>query len=339
MKYCTKLWGGAALHTAPLRTIVVENAIYMPFSDSVWFENQHDWGIFTEYGQIIEQSVFYRGVESYTPSQARSLDLSEIAAIDAPFDEMVYGGPIIPHYGHFMLSSLARLYAQDGRLPVLFHSHPTIFEHGLSFIREIVSAANWKHANCFSSMQPLRVRRLHIPEPAVVEQERVALKLRASVFSLGEAFNPTRDFDGMACYLSKSKLTGGIAGLQDEEVVEDVFARAGFKIIYPETLSLRDQISLFKGARIVAGTVSSAFHTLMLAPDSGSRRIIFSYGDAVNSNFHLIDQIADGRSSYMSMSGGIEPATRLGFLSYYRAQNIRKTALEMCDVATDLAAL
>jgi hypothetical protein len=333
MNHCQGFWGGSALSSEPLQTRIVEDAIYVPFRSDVFLDRDKEWGIFDANGSLVMEAAYVRGESQDLVGQRLYVDPASLDIVDGPYDTMIYGGPIIPHYGHFLLSSLARVWALDGSAPALFHSHPALFEHGAPYIRDVTAAAVLTPKNACSLTRPTRIKRLVVPQASVIEQCRVSPVYAASVGRIGYTFKDTGRFTATNYYLSKSRLAFGVAGLQDEDVVERAFVRRGFDIVYPETLSIADQVSLFRNATTIAGTVSSAFHTVALTPYATGRRVLFDYNNMPNSNFALLDHGRVGKSDYFSMSESVQVTSRDGFNVWYAARDIQALADAMASAA------
>lgn len=334
MQRCDGFWGEYTLKTEPLRTVLIQNAIYMPASTQVYLDNDPLWGIYTENGDLVAQSAYERQPHRELVGQSRRLDLAGVNIVDGPFEEMVYAGPLISHYGHFLLASLARLWAVDGSHPTLFHSHPPIFDHGAPYIVELIAAAKLSPSNAFSFDRPTRLQRLIVPEASLVEQVYTSHEYITAVARVGQNILETGRFKQRDYYISKSRLRGGVACLVDEEVIERAFIEAGFEIVYPETLSLPDQVSLFRNARTIAGTASSAFHTLALTPESTGRRILFDYASTPNANFALLDHGSKSQAFYYSLADRVRRERNEKFLSSYIANDIDTLAAEMVRIAS-----
>ncbi|CAO4183174.1 hypothetical protein AFFFEF_04158 [Methylorubrum extorquens] len=333
MQECIKFWGEHNLRTEPLRIRVVENAIYMPSSKHVHVDRDLHWGIYTEAGELIPEAAYERFPGRELVGQSRSLDLTGIEITDGPVEEMVYAGPIVNHYGHFILASLSRLWAIDGARPALFHSYPPIFDHGARFVIEIVAAAGLTRENTFSFDRPTRIRRLFVPEPSLVEQLYTTQAYSISSAKIGASIMETGLFVEKDYYISKSRMRSGVACLANEEVIEAAFQAVGFDIIYPETLPLADQVSLFRNARTIVGTVSSAFHTAALVPGGTGRHIMFDYTEAPNANFRLLEIGMRADVSYYSISSHVNLKESDSFLSHYVANDIKFLAEEMVRIA------
>jgi len=75
-------------------------------------------------------------------------------------------------------------------------------------------------------------------------------------------------------WVSRSKLALGT--IVNELIIEIVLAKIGYKIIYPETLPLQDQVRLISTAHIVAGFDGSAFFSILFSEDICSKFYIFN---------------------------------------------------------------
>lgn len=333
MQKCIEFWGEHNFRTAPLRIRVVENAIYMPSSTKVYVDRDPHWGIYTEAGELVAEAAYERMAHRELVGQSRSLDLTGIDIVDGPFQEMVYAGPIVAHYGHFILASLARLWAIDDSRPALFHSFPPIFDHGARFIVEMIAAVGLTRDNAFSFDCPTRIRRLFVPEPSIVEQCYTTPAYSATAAKVGAKIPTTERFGRKDFYISKARMNSGVICLADEEVVERAFQTAGFEIVHPETLPLADQVSLFRSARTVVGTVSSAFHTAALAPEATGRHVLFDYTRTPNANYRLLDIGIQADVSYYSISDYVTPGEKDRFLVHYKANDIEALAKAMVRIS------
>ena len=65
-------------------------------------------------------------------------------------------------------------------------------------------------------------------------------------------------------YLSRSKLPQSMK-TYGEEKIEKQFKKNGFKIIYPERYSIKEQIAILKDCEFLAGTIGSNMHNAIFA--------------------------------------------------------------------------
>jgi hypothetical protein len=64
-------------------------------------------------------------------------------------------------------------------------------------------------------------------------------------------------------YLSRSRLHSTQRKIQGEKKLERELAKRGWRIVYPETLPIIEQLEALRFARVIAGSIGSAFHLLM----------------------------------------------------------------------------
>ena len=69
-------------------------------------------------------------------------------------------------------------------------------------------------------------------------------------------------------YLSRGKMNDGRTF--GEKSIEKIFAKNGYKIIYPETLPLSHQITLARNCKYMAGTAGTALHLAMFMCPGGT---------------------------------------------------------------------
>ena len=125
-------------------------------------------------------------------------------------------------------------------------------------------------------------RRLVTYDPAaeIVQFDELVLPLplransRASklfapaVESLSRRIGPLPSVAPQAARIYVSRQKSGRVGRQvrNAAALEEIILRSGFTIIHPELLSLADQVSTFRGARVLMGEYGSALHGSMFAP-------------------------------------------------------------------------
>lgn len=222
----------------------------------------------------------------------------------APDPSYIYGGIIIPHYGHFICSSLSRLWylleKSAEKSKVLFHAPSRVGTNPPGFILEFLSAAGLPPDRVVVFERPTWVQRLVIPAPAMIEQSHAHSVARRTFENIGDrlASKRTPKPTAVPIYLSKAALDTGLTRIENEVVLEIELNRLGVEIVYPEKLSIRAQVDLFRSNRSIIGFTSSAFHTSAFAEPSG-KRIIISF-DGLNSNQLLIDRLTHPNSTYIT---------------------------------------
>ncbi len=99
------------------------------------------------------------------------------------------------------------------------------------------------------------------------------------------------DYDGPR-RLFVTRGTTGVRNCRSMPEVEQFFADEGFAVVRPERFPLAEQISMFRGAEVLAGFAGSALFTTMFA--GPQRRILIASGGYTARNEYLISALRGG---------------------------------------------
>lgn len=198
--------------------------------------------------------------------------------------EAVYAGIRLPHWGHFLLESLSRVWylaGVDPAIPIIWHDidRRETFWPWQSQIIDILGLGHREHCVI---VEPTLVHKLIIPEPGYtlmrsVEQEQIAAMGR---LNFGE---PRKD---RRVWLSRAKLK--IRTIAEETIIEEKLSNEGWNIISPERLSVSEQIDAISKSSVIAGFEGSAFHTLLLFNKVPAKIRMIARQKEVTADFKLI---------------------------------------------------
>ena len=194
--------------------------------------------------------------------------------------EAVYGGTLFDnHWGHLLMESLSRLWplaeppnklGDLSDLPWLFRKSSTPKEGVQGKLPDLLNAIEGMQQRALLPDAPICIDTIHVPDRSSVigcfasaEFGRLGADIGAKI--LGSAAR-RESFEGRKVYLSRRALPATKRRILGEAELEVALAAKGFESIYPEHLSLPDQIALFCEAEVVAGCIGSAFHTQLLSP-------------------------------------------------------------------------
>lgn len=229
--------------------------------------------VYDEKGNLCEASVTHRfdghmAIPRCTPPCTRVA-----CNIDCIDDVVVFagGGYIFSHFGHFLLEGLSRLYPaldksyRDKKF-VFIVSRKTKQLPG--YVMTILSGLGIKPENIILINKTTRFAGVYVPPQSSIITKYIS-PIMIETFNkisknLGNAKIKTYD----KIYLSRSKMhddrTFG------EERIEHIFAKNGYKIIWPETLPLTEQITLARNCRVMAGTAGTALHLALFMKPHGT---------------------------------------------------------------------
>jgi capsular polysaccharide biosynthesis protein len=271
------------------------NITYVPL------EHGGVWGMFDVKKKALSETVDLHGPNGEVQNQ--SLVWKGKAKAESDADTYIYGGTLNPHYGHFLINTLSRLWPfAISRVthPIVFHAHGSKEEwFSLPFARDIFAALDIDPSLVTIFKEPTLIHNLVVPSVSFQEQHFVYTAYRDLCRYIGRKilghYAPRTGLP--PAYLSKSTLKSGVGHVVNEQQLEDALQFGGVEIIRPENLSLRDQIMLFAERDVVLGTIGSGFHTSIFVPPH-ARLMILSTIPGPNSNFYLIDKVNGNRAQY-----------------------------------------
>lgn len=189
----------------------------------------------------------------------------------------LFGGWLRRHFGHFIEESLGRLWALgdqprpvDGVVFQLWGGwYDNTDEHaravsGLGFVREAFQLLGVT-VPIRVALEPLAFKTLIVPQQlrlhADPSTERTTWPTqKAYLRSMLERAPAGLDPPSDRIYVSRRKLGFDMSHFILEDVLEDNLRRSGYKIIYPETLTLAQQTIFYAGARKMIFAEGSALH-------------------------------------------------------------------------------
>jgi len=167
----------------------------------------------------------------------------------------------ISHYGHFIADVLPRLWAYSYARNYLNIADLKIIltKKSEPFIHELLTFFGFAKNDIYEIDHPVMVEDLFIATKALQLQDYVAPVLQETWKTI--SFRATKSLIGAKrVYLSRARHPQRI--LLNEIHVEQLFRAKGFEIVYPEELSISEQINTIIHSEMIAGTSGSNLFTL-----------------------------------------------------------------------------
>ena len=223
-------------------------------------------GVFDAHGQVVPASLLTRSfgkvgfAAEFSPAVADSARRERRA--------VVFGGRLSRHFGHFLLESLAKAwYARRHPDLPLAWSWPAgkpdpAYSPWQAAVLEVVGITNEPlfvtEPTCFDSVvvpdSGYRIKDFFAPEQA----------------DFLAAFPAAQRDPELRVWLSRTRIDPGILHARR---LEAELAAAGWLVVHPEMLPVREQLRLLASAGRVAGDEGSAFHLLALLADVHGLRV------------------------------------------------------------------
>ncbi len=160
----------------------------------------------------------------------------------------------------------------------------------IAALSELLSLPANRLFSTASLAKPVRVLHAVIPRPSMMNRHGLARRhfghvrrLLSRLYGVDAQLAALENDDrGEKLYLSRSQLADDARHIEGEEHLERDLKGLGWRIVYPEQLSLADQLGCLAAARTIAGGVGSALHLLMAFGESFGRRRLVSLGQSAD---------------------------------------------------------
>lgn len=213
--------------------------------------------------------------------------LDDVEVVDTVDDEVVWGGHLYSHYGHFLCEGVARLWPLLPGGPLA--GSRAVF---ITPLRSPRFVHEWLDAFGVEVLElpvhgAVRFTRMMVPEPAW----RLDAWVAPEVLSMHQHVRdrmaiPNTPARGVL-WMSRSDLDPDRTAF-DERLLEAVLA-GHMEFVRPESLRLIEQIALIESCQGLAGIMGSAFHTLLLC--KSQPKCVYVCPGAVASAFVAQDRL------------------------------------------------
>jgi len=254
--------------TGPLRAEAYPDATVVPFTR---FTRQSGrpalrMGVFDARSRIVPASLLRRSFGKV--GFAADLTPATQAAAREDAREVVFGGRLSRHFGHFLLESLAKAWyaGQHPELPIAWACPADRTDAGYTpWQASVLEVLGLTNEPVFVD-HPTRFASVVVPDSGYRIKDFLAPQHAAFL----AAFPARPREPERRVWLSRSRVDRGVLHAPR---LEAELAAAGWSVVHPETLSLGDQLELLASAGRVAGDEGSAFHLLALLADVAGLRV------------------------------------------------------------------
>ena len=177
-------------------------------------------------------------------------------------DDVIYGGAMIYHFGHFMIETLSRMWFviqhPELRLKIVFVELKVIDIQVLrSWVNKLFDLLGISDDRIAIITQPMRFRSIIVPEQAIYFRDHFSKEFLIPYRAM---LSRIRSASARKIFLSRSADVVSIVHLCNQEYFEEFYRRHGFEIVYPEKLAISDQIALISGADEIVTYLGTLSH-------------------------------------------------------------------------------
>ena len=217
----------------------------------------------------------------------------------------IYLGCFINQYGHFILQGLSRLWFlldsdyKDYDLIYVFLTSQKDAELP-KFMEKILSLFGIELSKLTRITEPTQYDEIIVPEVSFAVYSFWTNEYKNTIDKIKESITPVKNDK---IYLSRCHYKDNIIG---EVSLEKTFTDNGYKIIYPEELSVEEQIAIISGADDIVTSTGTIAHNLIFAKN-GAKCAILERGIKPNSTQPVINEMRNLDSSYIMANYSILP--------------------------------
>lgn len=190
-------------------------------------------------------------------------------------EDVVYLGWLFNHYGHFLMQSLARVWALADVPPsvkVIFHHSNAVGVAPAKWAQRMLAAFGVPPERMLSLDTPTRLRRVIVPEPlfaprSVADDQtvRVHEAMARPYQEVAARLAPDATVSTQPLYLSRRRLPSSQRLMVGEDQLEELLRQNGFRVVSPETMSLEDQVRLINSHADIVSNAGSAAQNVLFA--------------------------------------------------------------------------
>lgn len=225
--------------------------------------------------KLIASAIHYNGV-SYCQELPNSYKKDFIQDCLPIKHTILFGGILYNHFGHFLAESLSRMYAynfvREYDPYILFYAPwgvPNYLEK-TNYVNQILSGFNIPIKKLIFINREARIKKVLIPnqeygfgymdkpDPIFLDFIRT-FKFKSKI--------PKGFENADKIYVSRAKLPNTKGKSIAENLFEEYLISNGYKVFYPESYNLFEQLTLYKNAKHIIFSDGSAVLACILTPD------------------------------------------------------------------------
>jgi hypothetical protein len=230
-------------------------------------------GVLDADGAMVEQSISWStSTERVNQAPPRPAEARPLAG------RYLFGGILYGHFGHFIVESLARLWAQDA---LGFEADAMIFTpKALTFpdpsVEKLQHLAELLGLRIpiLVAREPLQVEELHVPAQGFGMGDLIGGSAAFRAFINTHAGAAIAPMGAEKLYVSRSQLPRDRGSILGEYKLEAYLAAEGYDIFHPQKAKPAEQIARYKAARLVVGVDCSPIHMLGYVGNAGQNTAI-----------------------------------------------------------------
>ena len=288
-----------------LEVKIVENAVVLPAKQD-FSTNPKLWaigGVMDKNNNFVEESAssyLFGGEYEYNEDYIDNID-----------EEVVFFGPFIKHWGHFLCDQMSRLWYvinEPEKYKIVYCGWN--WNQGISDISgnylELFELLGIKKEQLINIQKPTRFRKIIIPEFSFIPDKYYSEEFEKLTDIIVKNVKSHIKKCPEKIYLTRQLLNENNGKERGESKIIQYLENKGYRIISPEKLSLSDQIFYLNHAKIICMISGSISHNLMFCKQE-NEVVILNKTDMINAYQMVIDHMTKTNITYVNVYKRIFP--------------------------------
>ena len=226
-------------------------------------EHVHGFGIFDNNFKFVKSC---RQVRKNNGQFVPKFDRNNIPYVD---EDVVFIGNVFPQFGHFLLEHMNRAYAlldkKYQKMKMVLINNQDV-NPVPNYMFELLELLGVKRENIIILNDTTRFRNVYVPVQGFNIPVYSSVAFGKTYNKMADKIKSSKKYDKI--YVSRTALK--TRRTYGEGVVQKIFEKNGYKIIYPEKLSLKEQIAYVKNCKYLAGCAGTALHLALFMKPGGT---------------------------------------------------------------------
>ena len=243
----------------------------------------------------------------------------EFDELEAEFfdEEIVFGGIFLPHFGHFLVECLSRLWCFANDSVTSFDTSEIRIavcapDKIQRFMIELLSLLGIDERRFVFVDRIMKFKKIYIPDQSFYTFSGYSSGFISIYDKIKQQIIPKR-FEKI--FLTRSKFNKGDS--INESFLDNFFENNGFEIIAPEEYSVEEQIAFIAGAKVIACTEGTLSHLALFA-NVGSTLIILKRHEDINLLAQaMINKIRELKVIYVDVTFNLLPTHHVNGVFLY----------------------
>jgi hypothetical protein len=260
---------------SPLSVKSVDEGIVLPHKPG------DGWGlggVVDESGRMVAESIYDNGWARFGGTYA--FNQAEAQYVD---EEVVWFGVFFRHWGHFLMDFIGRAwFLSSGKKVAYVSDSPSIDGNYARFLELLGVNA----VDILKIERPTQFRRVIIPELSYIEGRFYTKEYKEMFDRVVSSYVHSDRFSNLKqVYFSRSEFSQGFWSKDiGQEVIDNLFRMNGWTIVFPEKLTLDEQITIWNTARNIACINGTIPLNVAFSRKTTAELIVLNKSDRVHLN-------------------------------------------------------